>query len=154
MSSGGVGGHFYKRRVGRCLMRSGGNHEWGIEMEGCSWVWRVGRGDGLMRGEVIEPTSNGGEERGRVGIGCGGNEGIEFVMARGGANDVQCGPLGIALVGDSCRGVLRRKGLRDVGVAGRTMGIKVGGQEEKGGAGIAAARPSDRGEGVGGKGGE
>jgi len=58
------------------------------------------------------------------------------------------------LVGDSCRGVLRRKGLRDVGVAGRTMGIKVGGREEKGGAGIAAARPSDRGEGVGGKGGK
>ena len=117
-------------------------------------MWRVGRGDGLVRGEVIEPTGNGGEERGRVRIGCSGDEGIELAMARGGANDVQCGPLGIPLVGDSCCGVLRMNGLRDVGVAGRAVGIKVGDREEQGRARIAAARPSNRGEGVGVKGGK
>ena len=111
-------------------------------------MWRGGRGDDLVRGEVIEPTIDGGEERGRVGIGVSGDERVKLAMARGGANDVQCGPLGIALVGGDGRGVLRRRGLWDIRIGGRAVGIKVGSREEKGRAGIAAARPSNQGEGV------
>ena len=49
-----------------------------------------------MRGEVVEPASDGGEERGGVGIGVSGDERVEVAVTRGGADDVECPPLGIA----------------------------------------------------------
>jgi hypothetical protein len=41
-----------------------------------------------LRGEVVEPASDGGEERGRVGIGVSGDERIEVAVTRGRADDV------------------------------------------------------------------
>ena len=96
-----------------------------------------------MRGEVVEPASDGGEERGGVGIGVSGDERVEVAVTRGGADDVECPPLGIATAWGGVHGVLRWGGLWDVIVTGRAMGGKVGMPEEERGTSVATARPSD-----------
>ena len=96
-----------------------------------------------MRGEVVEPASDGGEERGRVRIGVRGDERIEVAVTRGGADDVECPPLGIATAGVCVHGVLWWGGLWDVIVTGRAVGGTVVMPEEERGTSVAAARPSD-----------
>ena len=79
-----------------------------------------------MRGEVVEPASDGGEERGRVGIGVSGDEQIEVAVTRGRGDDVECPPLGIAMAEGCVHGVLRWGRLWVVIVTGRVVGGKVG----------------------------